>query len=150
MYLGLYTSRCSLKNQLTFPSKFRKLSPSKLFIANWFENSLIILPQETAVETLNGILGENTTLLPERRDLERFIYGNAVTVELDNKNRFVLDKRLREYARIGKEAVFVGVKERIELWDQEVYLNYGKIREIQIRETAITLYERITAQLKNK
>lgn len=148
MYLGFYKSQCTQKNQLTFPGKFTHQTGSLLFIAHWFENSLLILPEKTAEKTLKTLIAENITLLPEARDLERFIFGNAETLKLDSKNRFVLSKKLREYARIGKNAVFVGVNERIELWDEEVYANYGQIRQLQIRETAINLYNRI--QHKNK
>jgi MraZ protein len=88
-------------------------------------------------------------LLPESRDLTRFFFANAVQVDLDNKNRFVLPKELREYAQIGSEAVFLGVNDRIELWDKKVYQNYGAIREAQIRETAIQHYNRIKQQIQN-
>jgi MraZ protein len=87
--------------------------------------------------------------LPESRDLARFFFVNAAQVKLDSKNRFVLPKELKDYAQIGSEAVFLGVNERIELWDKKIYQNYGAIREAQIRETAIQHYNRIK-QLNQK
>lgn len=150
MYLGFYTSKCTHKNQLTFPSKLKEKTGKRLLITNWFENSLIILPEEKGEAILNKAIENASSLLPEARDLTRFLYGNAVTVELDSKNRFVLPRGLREYARILHEAVFLGVNERIEIWDRKVYENYGKIREIQIRETAINHYNRIVKQKKDQ
>jgi MraZ protein len=146
MYLGLYSSHLTVKNQLGFPSKFQELTGKKLFISQWFEKSLIILPHDHAEDILNKILTDNSSLLPETRDLERFLYANAQTVELDDKNRFVIDKTHRKYAKLGKEAVFLGIKDRIELWDSEIYTNYSQIREKQIRETAIDLYNRIIGE----
>jgi len=143
MYLGYFTSHCSAKNQLTYPGKFRKLTGEKLLITTWFEKSLLILPFERGNEIIGGILKETSALLPEVRDLERFLYGNAEEITLDLKNRFVIPRNLREYAQIQKNAVFLGISERIELWDEETYRNYGKIREMQIRETAISHYNRI-------
>lgn len=143
MYIGYYESHVTAKNQLTFPSKLRKLTGNKLFIAPWFEQSLIILPEDTAEEVLNNILQGGQSLLPEVRDLESVLYVNAEHIDLDKRNRFVVGKRLREYAKLGKNASFLGISDRIELWDQEIYLNYAKIREKQIRETAINLYNRI-------
>lgn len=150
MYLGFYQSYCTKKNQLTFPSKFKQQTGTKLLIAHWFENSLLILPEGTAENTIKALITDNSTLLPEARDLERFIFGHALNTELDSKNRFVLSQKLREYAHIGKKAVFVGVNERIELWDEELYANYGQIRELQIRETAISLYNRIKTEKQEK
>lgn len=145
MYVGFHSSHITRKNQLTFPSKLKTLTGRKLFIAPWFEQSLIILPEEEAQQVLDKILQGSVSLYPEVRDLESILYVNAETVELDIRNRFVLGKRLREYARIQKEAVFLGIKDRIELWDKEIYTNYAQIREKQIRDTAINLYNRITA-----
>lgn len=144
MYLGYFSSSFTIKNQLTFPNKFKRITGQKLLLAKWFEKSIIVLPQETGEEILGAIIKDNSSLLPEVRDLERFFYGSAATVTLDIKNRFVLQKELRDYAQIGKKAIFVGVGARIELWDEEVYKNYGKIRELQIRETAVRQYNRIT------
>jgi MraZ protein len=63
---------------------------------------------------------------------------------LDAKNRFVLPVALRQYIETKSKVVFVGVGSRIELWDEAVYQNYGKMRELQIRDTAIRHFNRIT------
>jgi len=149
MYLGFHTSNFTTKNQLTFPNKFKRITGQKLLLAKWFEKSIIVLPYETGEEILTGILKDNSSLLPEVRDLERFFYGSAVNVTLDIKNRFVLPKELTEYAQIKSKAVFVGVGGRVELWDEVIYQNYGKMRELQIRETAIRQYNRIKQRKEN-
>lgn len=146
MYLGFYTSNITRKNQLVFPSKLGKQTGKKLLLTSWFENSVIILPYDSGKRSLDEIMQGSSSLLPETRDLQRFFFSNAKTVELDLKNRFVLSEELKRYARIGLDAVFLGVGERIELWDRSVYENYGKIREVQIRETAINHYNRIVKQ----
>lgn len=146
MYIGYYPSSVTTKMQVTFPKKFGRELGSTLLITGWFEKSLIILPFATGEEIFTRLIENSSALLPEVRDMERFFYSNAVKVQLDEQNRFVLPKHLREYAHIGKRAVFIGVKERIELWDSEMWANYGKIHEEQIRRTAQALYEQITLQ----
>ncbi len=147
MYLGFQISICTKKNQISFPSKFRQQSGEKYTITTWFERSLVLLPHDTAQTVLDEIIKDTSSLLPEVRDLERFLYGNAQEVTLDLKNRFVLTQELRDFANIKSKAVFVGVSERIELWDFDTYQNYGKMRELQIRETALKHYTRITQNL---
>lgn len=149
MYLGLYETAVGSKNQLTFPSKLLIKAGKNFIVTHWFEKSLVVLPEVDAENILQAVIREATPLLPESRDLTRFFFANAVQVDLDNKNRFVLPKELREYAQIGSEAVFLGVNDRIELWDKKVYQNYGAIREAQIRETAIQHYNRIKQQIQN-
>jgi MraZ protein len=144
MFLGFYTSNITKKNQLTFPNKFKRNTGQKLLLAKWFEKSVIVLPENIGEEIIQSILKETSALLPEVRDLERFFYGSAVTVTLDAKNRFVLPVALRQYIETKSKVVFVGVGSRIELWDEAVYQNYGKMRELQIRDTAIRHFNRIT------
>lgn len=143
MYIGFYTTSISNKNQLTFPKKLSDQTGNELLITTWFENSIIVLPGSPGEELLNTAIQESSSLLPEARDLSRFFFSNATRVDLDTKNRFVLPKNLSEYARISGEAVFLGVGRHIELWDKKIYENYGKIREAQIRDTAINHYNRI-------
>jgi MraZ protein len=149
MYLGLYATIVTNKNQLTFPSKLLAKAEKNFIVTHWFEKSLVVLPQSDAAQILQEVIKEATPLLPESRDLARFFFVNAAQVKLDSKNRFVLPKELKDYAQIGSEAVFLGVNERIELWDKKIYQNYGAIREAQIRETAIQHYNRIK-QLNQK
>jgi MraZ protein len=143
MYLGFYNSTVTKKYQLSFPARFKELTGEKLLITTWFEKSLLILPYNTGKSMLDKMISDTSSLLPEVRDLERFFYGNAQEVRIGDKNRFYLSQMHREYAQIEKEAIFIGVSERIELWDKNVYENYGKIREVQIRDTAISHYNRI-------
>lgn len=150
MYLGFYKSNFTIKNQLTFPNKFKRITGQKLLLAKWFERSVIVLPEDAGEEILQKILKDNSSLLPEVRDLERFFYGSAQTVTLDFKNRFVLPVALAEYAQVKSKVVFVGVGTRIELWDEKIYMDYGKIREMQIRETAVRHYNRIALQKEEK
>lgn len=150
MYLGFYPSQCTIKNQITFPTLFRKSVGKKLLITFWFDNSLMVVPLEKGSQVLDNLLANSSELLPEVRDLERFFYSNAAEVELDGQNRFVIPKHLKEYAGIKRKTVFVGVKERIELWDEEQWSNYGKIRELQIKQTARRLYEEIVKRKVTK
>lgn len=143
MFLGFYLSAVTRKNQITFPNRLKQQTGGKLLITKWFENSLVILPQETGKQILDKVLLDSSALLPEQRDLERFFYGNAYVTELDMKNRFVLPMSLKNHAKISKRAIYIGVSDRIELWDEEMYANYGSMKELQIREAAIQHYNRI-------
>jgi MraZ protein len=143
MYLGFYEVKLNSKNQLAVPSKLLHKTGVKLIITSWFENSLVVLDEKEGFKFLGKNLGSSTTLLPESRDLQRFFYANAVEVVVDKKGRFVLPKKLKEFAQIKGSAVFLGLGNYIELWDSEIYKNYGEIRSAQIKQTAVAHYERI-------
>lgn len=142
MFLGIFTARVRAKNRIAFPSKFRKQTGSPLLITNWFENSLLVLPKDAWEKLVGEVFKKASFLLPEVRDLDRFIYGGTFEVELDAEGRFVLPKYLKEYAKIKDFAVFSGGMWYIQLWDRTLFENYRAITSIQIREKAIKVFEK--------
>ncbi len=143
MFLGSYNVKLREKNRISFPAKFRELTGDSLFITNWFENSLLILGKEEWEKFTSNIFSQNTFLLSQVRDLERFIYGGTFEVNLDAEGRFVIPPFLKEHAKIGKEAIFVGGLWHISLWDVELYSSYRDLSSIQIKDTAEKVYQKL-------
>jgi len=61
---------------------------------------------------------ENTAMVQRN-----FLRGNT-EVDLDNMGRFLISKRMLEHAGITKEAILVGLGNRLELWNPEIYDAY--------------------------
>ena len=55
----------------------------------------------------------------EREKVFRFFLAGATTCEVDKQGRILLPAVLREFARIDKDAVLVGVGSRIEIWSRD-------------------------------
>ena len=80
-------------------------------------------------------------LLPEVRDLDRFIYGGTYEVELDGEARFVLPAYLKEYAKIREEVVITGGAWYISIWDKARFESYRALNTLQVKEKAIKVFE---------
>jgi MraZ protein len=52
--------------------------------------------------------------------------GGAVEVEIDGVGRMLLPEHLRERANLKSKVVFIGVKDRAELWDETTWNSYRK------------------------
>ena len=140
MFLGIFTVRVRKKNRIAFPAKFRKQTGDSLLITNWFENSLLILPKDKWEKLVGDVFEKASFLLPEVRDLDRFIYGGTFEVYLDDEGRFVLPKYLKEYAKIKDNVVFSGGMWYIQLWDRTLFENYRGISNITVRDKAIKVF----------
>jgi len=70
-----------------------------------------------------------------RRDFVRFMLSSAEDVELDRQGRISIPQHLREYAKIERETVVVGVGSRIEIWGLENWKRY--ITRIQAGAAAL-------------
>lgn len=121
MFLGNYqTNFDSQKGRTAIPVQLRKLLGEKAVVTKGYENSLIMVKLEDWQQITDSVSSGNF-LNSMSRQTDRFLLGNAFEVEFDNQGRFVLPAKLREYANLGKEILFVGVGNRIEIWDKQAW-----------------------------
>jgi MraZ protein len=64
-----------------------------------------------------------------------------VEVELDKQGRILIPPVLREYARIEKEVVIIGVSNRAEIWSASEWEAYSKEAEDSYEEIAENMVE---------
>ncbi|MFW6365846.1 MAG: division/cell wall cluster transcriptional repressor MraZ, partial [Spirochaetota bacterium] len=61
---------------------------------------------------------------PENRRRVRFIMAGASECELNKQGRILIPSQLKEFAKIEKETVIIGVYDRLEIWARERYDTY--------------------------
>lgn len=135
MYLGRFEVQVEAKNRVAFPSRFRDEIGKNLLIANWFEQSIIIL-KKNDVEGFLTEVRNKSVLDRDVRDIERFIFGGMEEVTLDKQGRFVVPAFLRTHAQIKKKVTFIGAQRHIELWDTDIWENYYQMINLGSRKTA--------------
>jgi len=54
----------------------------------------------------------------------RFMLGSAEDVELDKQGRMTIPAHLRQYAKIERDAVVVGMGGRLEIWNEQNWNRY--------------------------
>lgn len=54
----------------------------------------------------------------------RMLFANASECELDKQGRILVGNTLRSYAKIDKEAVLIGMGNRVEIWSSEVWAKH--------------------------
>jgi len=53
--------------------------------------------------------------------LQRNLFRGNTVVELDNSGRFLIPKQMLNYAQLEKQVVVVGMGNKVELWNPELY-----------------------------
>jgi MraZ protein len=141
MLFGQVNNRLDDKNRLSFPKKFRKEMGDVLIITRNMEGSLLVVSKNRYKTLLEGT--ENKPfILKEAREFQRFLFGSAEEVELDEKGRFILPEHLKVYSGIETDAVFVGVFNRVEIWNKKRWDEYNKTHlDKNISEIAKSLSE---------
>jgi len=118
MLLGQYEGKVGEKHQAALPKKFREELGDKLIVTKGFENCLIVVSEKNWKTLLEGTEGKPFTS-KGTRELQRFLLGNAMYVELDSKGRFVLPEYLRNFAGIETDVIFAGIARFVEIWDKK-------------------------------
>ncbi len=138
MIIGHYFGRLGEKNRTAIPSKFRRSLGKKIVVAQWYEGCLAVVayPQW---ERIVSQIKDKTFLSSSLRDTDRFLLGNAYPVDLDNQGRFVLPQALINYAVLGQELVFVGLFDRLEIWDAKAW----EERQKYLKENAGEIAEKL-------
>jgi len=139
MLIGNYSVNLSQGRRLAIPNQLRKSLGTKIIIAKWYENCLVIVPQNNWEQLIKKITGEVTNLTKSVRNTERFVLGSAFELELDKQGRFVLPESLAKFAKIKGNSTFLGLGNRVEIWDTDIWLKKEKV----ISDKAADLVERI-------
>ena len=122
MLLGRYYSKISKKGRIALPSKFRKELGEKIILSRWYEGCLVVVGITQWNLLVNRFAKREEVFIKPIRSVERFILCSAYEIDIDNQGRFVIPESLRSVARLDNEIIFLGLGERVEIWDQKSWL----------------------------
>ena len=118
MLIGNYLAKLDIhKGRTSLPKIFRQLLGNKIIITAGYEKSLMIVNQNSWQKVVGGIVNKPFIFRPAR-ETDRFLLGSAFEVELDKQGRFIIPLSLRKHAGLSKNIIFIGVGNRIEVWEQ--------------------------------
>jgi len=119
MFIGEYEHSIDAKNRIIIPSKFREGLGEKFIITKGLEQGcLLVFPME---EWQN--FEEKLKSLPfgskEARTFSRYFFSSASECEVDKQGRTLIASNLKEFAKLEKDIVIIGVSSRVEIWSKE-------------------------------
>jgi MraZ protein len=119
-----YESKVDAKGRLVLPARIKAQLPEgenqELVVRRGFEPCLVLYPMAEFKKVFSKISGLNE-FNEEYRKLQRNFLSGVVTVELDNNGRFLIPKNMLSYAQLDKDAILVGMGNKVEIWNPSVY-----------------------------
>ena len=135
MFMGEYNHTIDAKGRLIIPSKFRELLGEEFVLTRGLDGCLYIYPMDEW-ESFEMKLRSLPLTNKNARDFVRFFLSGAIECEIDKQGRFLITGNLREYAKLEKDTVIIGVGTRIEIWDKEKWKSYNSDENISADEIA--------------
>ena len=120
MLCGEYAHALDAKGRVNFPAKMREGLGEKFILTRGLDGCLFVYSDEGWQQ-----LKEKLSALPmsKSRDIQRFFFASAVEMEPDKQGRISIPQNLRDYAGLDKDIVIIGVSERAEVWDKNLWMS---------------------------
>lgn len=121
--LGTHSYQLDPKGRISLPARFREVFADGAVLTLGQDGCLFCFPraewerqkEEAHVRPLSDA---------ESRAWARMFFGKAEPVDVDKQGRLLVPQRLRAEVGIDKEAVVLGVMDRMEIWDRQTYERY--------------------------
>lgn len=140
MFIGEYQHSLDNKNRVIMPARFREKLGDNFVITKGLDNCLFIYTLEEwnrVEEKLKNLPLTNK----DGRAFVRFFFSGASEGETDKQGRTLIPSTLKEYAKIEKDVVIIGVSTRIEIWSVEEWNRFNSDSEMSIDEIAEKMSE---------
>ena len=128
MLLGEFKHNLDSKNRVTVPAKLRMELGEKPVLTRGLDHCLFIYTNrdwQLFMEKLNKLpLGQ-----AKARNFKRFILSGASEFDIDEMGRVLIPEPLKKYSGLKKEVVIIGVGDRIELWNEDIWNKYIETAE---------------------
>ncbi len=124
--LGAHSYQLDPKGRITLPARFREAFADGVVLTLGQDGCLFCFPRAEwegrATEVRALPLSDAGA-----RAYARMFFGKAEAVELDSQGRLLIPQRLRAETGISREAVVLGVFDRVEIWDRSTHQRYEAI-----------------------
>ncbi|MFH1862217.1 MAG: division/cell wall cluster transcriptional repressor MraZ [bacterium] len=116
------------RGRINFPAPFRralsKASRDSVVVARGLDGCLLVFPKDVWEKHRAHFLSSPYESLEKQRLLQRLLNYGAKESTFDAQGRITIPPRLRELAKLDKEVLIIGIGDRAELWNPEVFEAY--------------------------
>lgn len=127
MFYGEYKHNIDIKGRLVLPSKFRETCKDNeletFFLTRGLDNCIFMFTEEEWQVQEQKFKGMSFTK-KESRIFNRLFFSGATDIHPDKQGRFIIPQYLKDYAHINRETMIIGVSNRIEIWDSNVWNDF--------------------------
>ncbi len=115
MFTGTYNHQIDGKGRLRLPAKLRQELGSSFYLMPGIDNTITILPQ-SAVDAMNEEFASYDQTDIEILRITSEIFGSMQAIVEDSQGRFVIPGDFLEEAKIEKNVVIRGARDKIQIW----------------------------------
>ena len=116
-FFGRYDHSLDAKGRLILPARLRARLGSRCFLTPHLELCIAVWPTETFQAEIEA--RESAAVDTWTRNEVRNWFAAIDEIEIDAQGRILVANDLRDYARLERDVVVVGVHDHVELWSPD-------------------------------
>ena len=118
--MGTYHHNIDAKGRMSFPTKLRDLLGGEFYVTKSINQKCLTIYSKSEWEKLANKIAE----LPDSMgglDIKRWLFSGAGELVPDKQGRVLIPSDLREFAGLKKDGVVIGLDDKAEIWDKELW-----------------------------
>lgn len=118
--MGTYHHSIDAKGRMSFPTKLRDLLGGEFYVTKSINQKCLTIYSKSEWEKLANKIAE----LPDSMgglDIKRWLFSGAGELVPDKQGRVLIPSDLREFAGLKKDVVVIGLDDKAEIWDKELW-----------------------------
>ncbi len=123
LLIGEYAHTLDEKKRVSLPKSFRGALGRRVVMTRGLDNCLFVYSR-AAWDAVAGKLQSLSIVNEDTRGFNRFMLSGAAEVEVDAAGRILIPDHQKEFASLGRDVVFTGVSDHVEIWDQARWKSY--------------------------
>ncbi len=126
MFRGSQVISMDSKGRISMPTKHRDALVPLVIVPNPIteEPCLLIYPL-AAWQKIEADIATRPNSKANRKIMRRFV-GRAEEATLDSNGRLLIKADFRDFARLSKKVVLVGQGSKLELWDEQTWIDINE------------------------
>ena len=128
MLIGEYNHTLDEKNRMSLPVRFRKELGKSIVLSPGLDNCLSLFTVKEW-QKISKKLSDSSMLASDNRSFSRFMFGQAVVVDVDANGRILIPENLKNRSGLTAKVVVIGVQNRAEIWNEKAWDDYKKVVE---------------------
>ncbi len=124
MFYGEHEHSIDRKGRLIIPSKFREVFKEhyveRFFITRGLDSCLFVFTEDEWKKQESRFKSLSFTN-SQARQFNRLYFSGASEVACDRQGRILVPQYLKDFAKIKRDVVIVGVSNRMEIWSKELW-----------------------------
>lgn len=122
-FMGTYRPKLDEKGRLFLPAKFRNALAEGVVVTQGQENCLFVWPPEVFDREADKAMSVPLSSASGRSHARIFFSGGDEMIP-DKQGRISINPALRAYARLDRDVVVIGVRDRLEIWNPPSWETY--------------------------